>query len=133
MRRLGARLLTGALILTVPLVASAALLHLKLSRSEPVANARMAASPTQVKLWFTQRPELTVTSIKVKSSSGITAVERALAPLARAEADGSPITAPVGAALSVGHYEIVWRTMARDGHVLNGVIPFDVGGAAAPR
>jgi methionine-rich copper-binding protein CopC len=86
-----------------------------------------------VKLWFTQRPELSVTSIKVKSGSGTTATERALAPLARAAADGAPITAPIGAPLSPGHYEIVWRTMARDGHVLNGVIPFDVGGTPAPR
>jgi copper resistance protein C len=117
----------------VPLLAGAELLHLKLSRSEPTANARLAVSPTQVKLWFTQRPELTVTSIKVVSGGGATAVERALAPLTRAAASGSPIVAPVGAALSAGHYEVRWRTMARDGHVLSGVIPFDVGSAPTPR
>ncbi len=120
-------------LIAVPLVVGAAAFHLKLSRSEPTANARLAASPTDVKLWFTQRPELTVTSIKVKSGTGASAVERALAPLRRAAANGSPITAPIGAALNPGHYEIVWRTMARDGHVLNGVIPFDVSGAPARR
>ncbi|MDZ7629868.1 MAG: copper resistance protein CopC [Gemmatimonadaceae bacterium] len=120
-------------LLLAPLAAGAAMLHLKLSRSEPSANARLAASPTVVKLWFTQRPELTVTSIKVRSGTGTATTERALAPLARAAANGSPITAPVGEALPAGHHEIVWRTMARDGHVLNGVIPFDVGGTPAPR
>lgn len=120
-------------VLAIPLGVSATAFHLKLSKSEPTANARLAAAPTEVKLWFTQRPELTVTSIKVKSGAGASAVERALAPLARAAADGSPITAPIGAALAPGHYDIVWRTMARDGHVLNGVIPFDVGGAPASR
>ena len=119
-----------ALLAIVPVVAGAAARHLKLIRSEPLANAALTTSPTQVKLWFTQRPELTVTSIKVKTGMGANAVERALSPLARGSAAGSPIVAPVGAALSAGHYEVVWRTMARDGHVLNGVIPFDVG---APR
>jgi copper resistance protein C len=119
--------------LVAPLAAGAAAFHLKLSRSEPAANERLTASPTSVKLWFTQRPELSVTSIKIKAGSGAAAVERALAPLSRAAAANAPITAPVGAALAAGHYEVVWRTMARDGHVLNGVIPFDVGGAPAPR
>ena len=109
------------------MLAGAAARHLKLIKSEPLANDKLATSPTQVKLWFTQRPELTVTSIKVKSGTGAAVVERALAPLSRDAAAASPITAPVGAALASGHYEVVWRTMARDGHVLSGVIPFDVG------
>ena len=119
-----------ALLAGAPMIAGAAARHLKLIRSEPATNAALTTAPTEVKLWFSQRPELTVTSVKVKSGTGTSAVERALAPLARSAAAGSPIVAPIGAALGTGHYEIVWRTMARDGHVLNGVIPFDVG---APR
>ncbi len=118
------------LLAAMPVVLLAGARHLKLIRSEPLANAQLTMSPTDVKLWFSQRPELTVTSIKVKSGAGATAVERALAPLSRAAAANSPIVAPIGAALAKGHYEVVWRTMARDGHVLSGVIPFDVG---APR
>ncbi len=121
----------GAAVVSSPLLANAALVHLKLSRSEPTANARLTTSPTTVKLWFTQRPELTVTAIRIRSGTGAAAVERALAPLARAAAANSPISARVGAALAPGHYEIIWRTMARDGHVLNGVIPFDVSTPAA--
>ena len=130
-RRWTSRIVLGAAIVPVPLMANAVMLHLKLSRSEPAANARLATSPTAVKLWFTQRPELTVTAIKIRSGAGAAAVERTLAPLARAAAANAPISAPVGAALAPGHYEIVWRTMARDGHVLNGVIPFDVSTPAA--
>jgi len=128
------RAVTVLLLATVPALAGASMLHMKLSRSEPAANATLRASPTEVKLWFTQRPELTVTSVKLRSGTGgAAAVERALEPLARAAADSAPIVAPVGAALAPGHYELVWRTMARDGHVLNGIIPFDVGSAAAKR
>ncbi len=128
-RRVLSRVAGVMLLAGMPVIVMAAARHLKLIRSEPLANAHLASSPAEVKLWFTQRPELTVTSIKVKSGTGATAVERALVPLARAAAANSPITAPVGAALATGHYDIVWRTMARDGHVLNGVIPFDVGAA----
>lgn len=126
--------ITGlALLAIVPVAAGALSVHLRLLRSEPAANARLAAAPTQVKLWFSQRAELAVTSIKLRSGSGATAVERVLAPLSRASANDAPITANVGAALAPGHFEVVWRTMARDGHVLNGVIPFDMGGTPAQR
>ena len=124
--RLAAVRAVVALVVTVPAVAGAAMIHLKLERSEPAANVVLPASPATVRLWFTQKPELTVTSIKIRTGTGSAAVERALAPLARAAAAGSPITAPVGATLAPGRHEVVWRTMARDGHVLNGVIPFDV-------
>ncbi len=120
------RSILALLFVGVPAAVSASLLHLKLSRSIPAANAVLTSSPTQVQLWFTQKPELTVTSIKVKTGTGATAIERTLAPLARADGADTPITAPMGAVLAAGRHEIVWRTMARDGHVLSGVIPFDV-------
>jgi methionine-rich copper-binding protein CopC len=129
-RRTVTRVALAVMVALVPLAAGAAARHLKLLKSEPMANAALTMSPRDVKLWFSQAPELTVTSIKVKSGRGTAEVERALAPLSRAAAANSPIVAPIGAALAKGHYEVVWRTMARDGHVLNGVIPFDVG---APR
>jgi methionine-rich copper-binding protein CopC len=121
------------LLISIPVAASAAAMHLKLLRSEPLANSTLAASPASVKLWFSQRPELSVTSIKLQSGTGQTAVERALAPLTHGTVAGAPVTAPVGAALAAGHYTIVWRTMARDGHVLNGAVPFDVASAPARR
>ncbi len=96
--------------------------HLKLLKSEPAANAAVA-SPTQVKLWFSQRPELAVTRVALKGPDG---AERVLGPLARDAAAGAPIVAPVGAALAPGAWTIAWRTMAKDGHVLNGTVRFTV-------
>ena len=126
LRSIARRALLALLLVGAPVMAGASMLHLKLSRSEPAANAVLTAAPTQIRLWFTQKPELSVTSIKLRSGAGATAVERALAPLSRTDVANSSITAPVGAALASGHFEVVWRTMARDGHVLNGVIGFDV-------
>lgn len=132
-RLLARRAVTLALLAAVPAIAGAAMMHMKLSRSEPAANSVLRIPPKDLKLWFTQRPELTVTSVKLRSGSGASAVQRTLAPLARAAADSAPIVVPVGVTLAPGHYEIAWRTMARDGHVLNGIIPFDVGSGAAKR
>ncbi len=129
LRRLGALLA----LVVVPAMAGTVARHLKLLRSEPLANTTVAQSPVQVKLWFSQRPELAVTSVRITSGTGAQAAERTLAPLGHGTADDAPITAPIGAALAPGHYEVVWRTMARDGHVLNGVIPFDVARAPAAR
>ena len=96
--------------------------HLKLLKSDPAANATVA-SPTQVKLWFSQRPELAVTRIALVDASG---TERVLAPLTRDAKAGSPIVAPVATPVAAGAYRIAWRTMATDGHVLNGTVPFTV-------
>jgi copper resistance protein C len=133
MQNVSLRALAVAALVFTPVVASAAILHLRLLRSAPGVNQKLAASPTQVRLWFSQRPELTVTSIKIRTGTGAAAVERALAPLSQSAAANAPITASVGAVLTDGHYEVVWRTMARDGHVLNGVVPFDVSGTPAAR
>lgn len=103
-------------------VDAAALRHLKLLKSEPAANAAVSA-PATVRLWFSQRPELAVTRVTL---TGATGAERVLAPLARGRAGDAPIEAPVGIALAPGRYTIAWRTMAKDGHVLNGTIPFTV-------
>lgn len=96
--------------------------HLKLLKSEPAANATVAA-PTMVRLWFSQQAELAVTKVTL---TGATGAERVLAPLARGKAAGAPIEAPVGIALAPGKYTVAWRTMAKDGHVLNGTVPFTV-------
>jgi methionine-rich copper-binding protein CopC len=107
-----------------------ATMHLKLLRSDPAPESTLAVAPTQIRLWFSQPPELAVTSIRLRSGIGANAVERALAPLTRAAVTNAPIAAQVGAALAPGQYDIMWRTMARDGHVLSGTVSFTVGAAA---
>lgn len=108
--------------------APAAARHLKLLKSEPAANATLPVPPTTVKLWFSQRPELAVTRVTIRGATG---AERVLAPLSRGEAGDAPITGEVGIALPPGAYTIAWRTMAKDGHVLSGTVPFRVASAPA--
>jgi methionine-rich copper-binding protein CopC len=120
-----ALLLAAAVLL--PAVATAAR-HLKLVRSEPAAKAVLAAPPTQVRLWFTQAPELSVTRLTLVRADG---ESFPLAAPTRAAAKDAPVVAEVGATrVTPGPWTIRWRTVAKDGHAMKGEIPFTVAPAA---
>src|SRR5829696_7527595 len=72
------------------LIAWRAPFHLHLVKSAPAANATVGAAPASIRLWFSQAPELKLTSVKVTGPG--TAVV-ALAPLARG--DSALVVAPV--------------------------------------
>ena len=98
--------------------------HLHLLKSTPVANATVAAAPDSIHLWFSQKPELGVTSVKVTGPGNATV---ALAPLA--SRDSSAVVAAVKGAMKAGGYTVTWRTMAKDGHIARGSFAFTIGAA----
>ena len=107
---------------TVPVLSGARpAFHLHLVKSAPAANATVATSPGSIRLWFSQRPELAVTTVKV-TGPGSAAV--ALARLA--SGDSALVIAPVKTAMAPGSYSVAWRTMAKDGHVIRGTFSFRV-------
>ena len=95
--------------------------HLHLVKSAPAANATVTTGPDSIRLWFSQKPELAVTTVKV-TGAGSAAV--ALAPLAGG--DSALVIAPVKAAMTPGSYTVTWRTMAKDGHAIRGTFSFRV-------
>jgi len=117
------RTVAASALLLLGLVAARAPFHLHLVKSRPPANATVDAVPDSIRLWFSQRPELAVTSVKV-TGPGETTV--ALAPLA--EGDSAVVIAPVKAKASatLGSYSVAWRTMSKDGHVVRGTFSFRV-------
>ena len=100
----------------------AAPFHLHLLKSTPAANATVTAAPDSIQLWFSQKPEIGVTSVKI-TGPGNAAV--ALAPLA--SRDSAEVVAPVKGGMKAGAYTVTWRTMAKDGHVARGTFAFTVG------
>ena len=102
------------------------LFHLRLVRAEPAPGARLDAPPAAVRLWLSQRPTLSVTSVRVLDARG--AAVPTGAPT-MADGAGAPVVVPVRARLAPGRYTVRWRTMARDGHVVDG--SFAVAVAAA--
>jgi methionine-rich copper-binding protein CopC len=99
---------------------AAAAFHLRLVRSSPAADSTVT-SPAAVQLWFTESPELAVTSVRMTGPGG--RAVRVGRP--RAGRDHS-VVANVTGHLAVGRYTIAWRTMSHDGHPMRGTIPFTV-------
>jgi methionine-rich copper-binding protein CopC len=97
--------------------------HLHLLRSQPAANDTVAAAPAALRFWFSERPELAITSVKLASSNG-TAVE--LAKLAVDTGANGPLVAAVRGQIAKGTYTVTWRTTAMDGHPANGTFNFVV-------
>jgi methionine-rich copper-binding protein CopC len=104
------------------LIAWRAPFHLHLVRSAPAANATVSAAPDSIRLWFSQAPELQLTTVKV-TGPGTAAVP--LAPLAKR--DSALVVAKVRGRMAAGAYTVAWRTMSKDGHVVRGTFAFKVG------
>jgi copper resistance protein C len=97
--------------------------HIHLMRSQPSANDTVATAPTALRFWFSERPELAVTSVKLANADGARVT---LAPLAVDTGANAPLVAPVRGAITAGHYTVSWRTTATDGHPANGTFDFVV-------
>lgn len=111
------------LVLAALLSPERAWAHAQLRRSEPVAGSRVTTSPQQIRFWFSERPELSLTSISLKDANG---KEFTLGP---PENDrGDPLTVSVGVSqlLPPGRYTVGWHTAASDGHPSRGTFSFVV-------
>lgn len=109
-----------AFILLVP---SALLAHAKFLRSSPVARERLTALPQSILLVFSEKPELSLSSVKLVSPAGDTSI---LSPLRRDSSERNSIVAPVTTDAGDGTYKVLWRTAASDGHPSHGTIEFNV-------
>ena len=102
--------------------ADLALRHLTLSRSTPAANSSVA-SPTEIRLIFSQQPQRGSTSVTLSGAGG-GAIE--LGAVTVDPENDRTFTAAVPAPLGPGSYTLAWRTMASDGHVIRGDFRFVV-------
>jgi copper transport protein len=108
--------------------ATATARHLHLERSEPKANDTVASAPAAVRLWFSEQPELAVTTIRLTATGGTPV---SLAPLTRDTGATAPVVAPLRAHPAAGAYTVFWRSTARDGHVSNGQFQFVIAGSGS--
>ena len=81
-------------------VNAARLPHVALRRSEPAEGDHLAVAPRRITLWFTERPEVAFTRMRLVGTAG--AVQ-----LAKVTGDtGNPIHADVLGALSSGTWRV---------------------------
>ena len=100
--------------------------HLHLVKSTPAANATVAAAPDSLRLWFSQAPELKLTTVKLTGPGAA-----AVALTALAKGDSGLVLAVVKGRMAPGPYTVAWRTMSKDGHVVRGTFAFRVGATPA--
>jgi methionine-rich copper-binding protein CopC len=100
--------------------------HLRLVRSTPAENAKLPPGPCHIELWFTEAPELAVTSLLLTGPDGH-AVSLTRLTAQHPHGQNPSVSANTRERLTTGSYRLIWRTMAHDGHVMRGTIAFTVG------
>lgn len=113
-------LLMSAALLLAP---SAAHAHAHLLRSQPADGARLSESPKLIHLWFSERPELSMTLAELKDASG---ASYSLEPAKPGKNDRLSVEFAIDRPLPAGHYTLNWRTAASDGHPSHGKFSFDI-------
>ena len=123
------RTLRLGLALALLLCPARAWAHAHLKRSEPAAGSRITSSPQVIRLWFSERPELSVTFISMKDANG---KEFALGSPQNDGGDPLTVSVRVSQPLPAGRYTVAWRAAASDGHPSHGTFGFVVLTTAAP-
>jgi methionine-rich copper-binding protein CopC len=106
--------------------AGAVFLHTSLVKAEPGFDATVAQAPTEVRFWFSERPEAALTSAALMKED-----HSPVATVRMKETDDSlVVTGPVPVKLEPGRYMVMWKSGSKDGHVVRGTYYFTFDPAA---
>lgn len=105
----------------VLLVHGLALAHAELRSSDPAAGSVLASPPSRIRLVFSERLEIALSSISLVAPNG----ERLALSGQRDSTDDKALVAAVSG-LGAGKYRVLWRAVAADGHASSGSYEFDV-------
>jgi methionine-rich copper-binding protein CopC len=100
----------------------AGMFHNHLVKSAPGDKQTLTASPGEVRLWFSERPEVSFTSVTILRADSTKVATIKAVPTDDTLAVSAPLTAP----LPKGSYVIQWRTASSDGHAIRGRIEFAI-------
>jgi len=117
-------LLVGLPLATLtPPAGAAAVRHLRLVASSPEADAELARGPDEIRLFFSESPEIRGTTVRLT----IGADQLVPASAAAADpADPTQVFIRPEAPLAPGGYTVHWRVIARDGHTQRGTFDFRI-------
>jgi methionine-rich copper-binding protein CopC len=96
--------------------------HNHLVKSLPAAGDTVAASPKEVRLWFSEKPAIRFTSVTLLTADST----KIVTIKAVATEDSMAAAAPLPTPLSPGSYLITWRTAGTDGHAIRGTYRFTI-------
>jgi methionine-rich copper-binding protein CopC len=106
--------------------ASAVRRHIRLLKSAPAAHDTLADAPAAIRLWFSEKVELKVTTVKLVHADG-TPIRLARPELNSAK-DTAAIAVTITHPLAPGGYTVGWSAASDDGHPAKGTIDFFVKG-----
>ena len=100
--------------------------HTKLLKSTPAANDTLATAPTAISLWFNEKVELKLTTVKLAGPAGAVKLD---AVTRDEKVKDAPVVAAIATPLAAGSYTVSWSVAGEDGHPTKGTIAFVVKGA----
>ncbi len=106
--------LVGTALAMAPPADAVALRHLTLDHALPGPDSVMSSSVTEVRLFFSEPPQMRATTIRIVDSN------RSLmssTPPSAYEGDQRQVYVRLDEPLPPGSYVVQWRVMAQDGHV----------------
>ncbi len=101
-----------------------ALAHGVLKSSTPSNGSTVTTALTEIRLEFTEKPELAFTSIQLTGPDNLSVA------FGSATITGTTIVFPIQGLLVAGSYRLTWKTAGRDGHPVTGRIGFVVSESA---
>ena len=116
-----------ALLTTVAVAvgaATAASAHAFLEKASPRVGSQVSASPSEVRLWFSEGLEVMFSGVTILGPTGKPVSEGTV----RVEgADHRQLVAPIVGALAPGQYRVRWKVVSVDSHPTQGDFTFSVG------
>lgn len=103
-------------------LATTTAMHLRLVKSAPSSGEVVTTMPTEIRLWFSQKPEVGLTTVKLLRADS-TAVE---VPKVVSTEDSLSVRVPLDKALVPGTYIVSWRSVSKDGHAVRGSYNFNM-------
>jgi methionine-rich copper-binding protein CopC len=110
-------------IASLALVASSALGHSSLERSEPKDGENLKVTPSEIRMWFTEPIKVELSTFEVRNAAGKQIVQR---DLRADEKQPALVRLSLPAALPSGTYKVTWSAVAQDLHVTKGNFSFRV-------
>jgi methionine-rich copper-binding protein CopC len=112
--------LSGIVFLLLLLATGEAAAHAMLDRAEPRVGNKVAVTPREVTLWFTQKLEAAFSAITVTNSAG----QRIDTGKPRVSGNQISVSLRPGGG---GTYHVTWHVLSLDSHTTDGNFSFQVG------
>jgi methionine-rich copper-binding protein CopC len=97
-------------------------MHLRLVKSVPASGQVVTEKPTEIRLWFSQKPDVGLTAVRLLREDS-TAIESGKVV---ATEDSLSVRVPLDKALVPGTYIVAWRSVSKDGHAVRGRYSFNM-------